>query len=231
MSVIAIIPARGGSKRIPGKNIREFCGKPVIAYAIEAALESKLFDEVMVSTDSEEIAEIAQKYGANVPFYRSAEAANDMATTRMALLEVLGEYKKRGQEFDVMCCIYPASVFTDAEKLQQGYEKLIETGVCGVVTMAPYSVSPYWAHRCKNGLVSALYPDAISMRSQDMETMYFDAGQFYFYDVKGYLAGEETSSTAMIELSNMECQDIDTPEDMEIAKMKYRLLQEKKANK
>ena len=115
---IAIITARGGSKRIPKKNIREFCGKPIISYAIQAALESKVFDEIMVSTDSQEIAEIAKKYGANVPFIRSAETANDYATTSEVLLEVIEEYEKRNQVFEYACCIYPTAPFITGEKLK-----------------------------------------------------------------------------------------------------------------
>ena len=115
---IAIITARGGSKRIPKKNIKEFCGKPIIAYSIKAAIDSKIFDEVMVSTDSKEIAEIAKKYGASVPFMRSEELSGDNATTDDTLLEVLNEYKTMGKEFTYMCCIYPTAPFVTPQKLK-----------------------------------------------------------------------------------------------------------------
>ena len=115
---VAIITARGGSKRIPHKNIKEFCGKPIIAYSIEAAINSGMFDEVMVSTDSQEIADIAMQYGAKVPFLRSEATSNDFATTRDVLMEVLNEYKKRGEQFEVMCCIYPTAPFITDIKLK-----------------------------------------------------------------------------------------------------------------
>ena len=127
MKKIAIITARGGSKRIPRKNIREFCGKPILAYSVEAAVASGLFDEVMVSTDDEEIAQIGRRYGANVPFYRSEKTANDFATTNDVLLEVLEEYEKRGERFDVGCCIYPTAPFVTAQKLKKDVF-LVENG-------------------------------------------------------------------------------------------------------
>ena len=120
---IAIIPARGGSKRIPKKNIKEFCGRPIICYAIEAALQSELFDEVMVSTDSEEIAEIARKYGASVPFMRSREAAGDYASTAQVIFEVLDEYEKKGRRFDFGTCIYPTAPFVTKEKLTEAIDR------------------------------------------------------------------------------------------------------------
>lgn len=128
MSSIAIITARGGSKRIPRKNIREFCGKPILAYSIQATRECGLFDRVMVSTDDEEIAEMARRYGAEVPFRRSEEAAGDFATTTSVLLEVLGEYEKRGECFDTLCCVYPTAPFVTAERLRQAVSLLEESG-------------------------------------------------------------------------------------------------------
>ena len=127
MKAIAIITARGGSKRIPRKNIKEFCGKPIIAYSIEAAKQSGVFDEIMVSTDDEEIAEVARKYGANVPFMRSEKTASDYATTGDVIDEVLTEYEKRGQTFDIVSCIYPTAPFIRAERLVEGM-KLITSG-------------------------------------------------------------------------------------------------------
>ncbi|MBQ3794067.1 MAG: pseudaminic acid cytidylyltransferase, partial [Lachnospiraceae bacterium] len=123
MKRLAIITARGGSKRIPRKNIKPFLGKPILAYSIEAAIDSGLFDEVMVSTEDEEIAEIAKKYGAKVPFYRSEKTAGDFATTNDVLLEVLEEYKKLGQEFEEACCIYPTAPFVTSGKLKKAMEE------------------------------------------------------------------------------------------------------------
>ena len=124
MKKIAIITARGGSKRIPRKNIREFCGKPILAYSVEAAVASGLFDEVMVSTDDEAIAGLARKAGALVPFYRSVETAGDFASTDDVILEVLTEYRKRGREFDAFCCIYPTAPFLTGERLRRAMELL-----------------------------------------------------------------------------------------------------------
>lgn len=126
MNTIAVITARGGSKRIPRKNIREFCGKPIITYSIEAALSAGIFDEVMVSTDDAEIAEIAKKAGAKVPFFRSADTANDFANTTDVMLEVLNAYKEQGREFDVACCIYPTAPFVTADKLKKAYAAMQE---------------------------------------------------------------------------------------------------------
>ena len=142
MKKIAIITARGGSKRIPRKNIRDFLGKPIMAYSIQAALDSGLFDEVMVSTDDEEIAQIARQYGANVPFMRSAAAANDFATTADVLNEVLGEYKKRGQTFDYMCCIYPCAPLVTGEKLRSAFAQMQEMGADSIFPTVRYSYPP-----------------------------------------------------------------------------------------
>ena len=125
MSCLAIITARGGSKRIPKKNIKEFCGKPIIAYSIEAALNSGIFDEVMVSTDSAEIAEIAIQFGAKVPFMRSADNSNDFATTNDVLCEVVNDYKeKHNKSFDFVCCLYPTAPFVTATKLKKTFDIL-----------------------------------------------------------------------------------------------------------
>ena len=123
MKKLAIITARGGSKRIPRKNIKEFCGKPIIAYSVEAAVKSGVFDTVMISTDDEEIAEIGKKYGAEVPFYRSEATSNDYATTTDVLMEVIDEYEKRGEHYDMACCIYPTAPFVSADRLKEAMNK------------------------------------------------------------------------------------------------------------
>ena len=128
MSVIAVITARGGSKRIPKKNIRDFCGKPIIAYSIGAALESGIFDEVMVSTDSKEIAQIAERFGAKVPFLRSEKISGDTATTAEVLSEVLETYMNNGKRFNAMCCLYPTAPFVTPDKLKEAYEILSSSG-------------------------------------------------------------------------------------------------------
>src|SRR5256885_10393887 len=143
MSAVAIITARGGSKRIPRKNIRPFLGRPIITYSIEAALRSELFDEVMVSTDDDEIAEVAVLNGAAVPFRRSAEMSNDYATTAEVLREVLGRYHENGRDFDYACCIYPTAPFVSAERLDKAYARLTQSGADSVIPVTRFSF-PIW---------------------------------------------------------------------------------------
>ncbi len=140
--LLAVITARGGSKRIPRKNIKEFCGRPIIVYSIKAALESELFKEVMVSTDDPEIAEIALKYGANVPFLRSAKTANDSAATHEVLLEVLNEYKKIGEEYETICCLYPTAPFITAKKLVDAFCVMQEKQRTGRISSCCLFVPP-----------------------------------------------------------------------------------------
>lgn len=227
---IAIITARGGSKRIPKKNIKSFCGKPIIAYSIEVALESKIFDEVMVSTDSEEIATIAQEYGARVPFYRSEKTADDMATTADVLLEVLAEYKKRGIQFTYMCCLYPTAPFVTGDKLQKALE-LIET--YDTIEVMPVVAFSYPPQRCfvidENNFMKYKYKQYIRTRSQDLEKQYHDAGQFYFYNVEKYLRinGKIEEDIMPIIVSEMEVQDIDNEDDWKMAELKYKIMSER----
>ncbi len=223
MKSIAIITARGGSKRIPKKNIKEFCGKPIIAYSIEAALASKLFDEVMVSTDSEEIAAVARHYGAKVPFMRSEKASDDFATTADVLQEVIAEYEKRGQKFDTMCCIYPTAPFVTADKLQAAYKKLTESDADLVQPVVAFSFPPQRAFVIRDGKLTYRYPECAPMRSQDLENWYHDAGQFYFYRVEAFV-NKGTLKIIPFELPETEVQDIDNLTDWELAEMKYRLM-------
>lgn len=229
MSCLAIITARGGSKRIPKKNIKEFCGKPIIAYSIEAALNSGIFNEVMVSTDSDEIAEIAVKYGAKVPFMRSADNSNDFATTNDVLCEVVNDYKeKQGKVFDFVCCLYPTAPFVTAKKLQETFEILKNTKVDQVVPVVRFSFPP---QRCfvidENGEMIYKYPENQSKRSQDLEPYYHDAGQFYFYSANVFYNNKKPVDfvTRPYILSDLEVQDIDNMEDWQIAEIKYKLMQ------
>ena len=225
MKCLCLIPARGGSKRIPRKNIKDFCGKPIVAYAIETALKSGIFDEVMVSTDDEEIAEVAKKYGASVPFFRSAETANDYATTEAVLKEVLAEYEKRGKTFDIMCNIYPCTPLVTVERLHECLQKLLDTGADCCQSMVRFSVPPQQALKNENGFLSFLQPEYAYERTQDLEPLYYDAGQFYFYDLKTYHQLDATQrKNAMIELTELESQDVDTLVDWQIAEIKYKLL-------
>ena len=215
---IAIITARGGSKRIPKKNIKEFCGKPIIAYSIKAAIDSKIFDEVMVSTDSKEIAEIAKKYGASVPFMRSEELSGDNATTDDTLLEVLNEYKTMGKEFTYMCCIYPTAPFVTPQKLKSAMTIMQEKNPEQIVR------SNYID---ENGYAQYVFPESKMTRSQDLDKWYHDAGQFYVYNVKKFFKcnGDCTEIIPFI-VPEMEVQDIDNVSDWKIAEIKYMILNE-----
>ncbi|MCD7737654.1 MAG: pseudaminic acid cytidylyltransferase [Lachnospiraceae bacterium] len=227
MSSIAIITARGGSKRIPKKNIKEFCGKPIMEYSIQAALESGVFDEVMVSTDSEEIAELARKAGASVPFMRSADTSNDYATMKDVLEEVLSCYAQAGKLFDEMCCIYPTAPFVTARKLRKAHEILNETGAESVLPVVRFSFPPQRGLIMRDGLLHYQYPEYQSSRSQDLEPIYHDCGQFYFYRVNRDLTFNSDSYAPII-VSEMEVQDIDNETDWEIAELKYKLMVNRK---
>lgn len=225
MEALCVITARGGSKRIPRKNVRDFCGKPIIAYSIEAALESGLFDEVMVSTDDEEIAQVARGCGAKVPFMRSASTSDDYSTTRDVLLEVLGNYKDRGIEPEILCCIYPTAPFVTPRKLEQAFGALGE-GVDCVMPVVAYSFPPQRGLLIDGGRLSCASPEDMPKRSQDLPKVYHDCGQFYFYRVAPYLEANPliAGRAAPIVMPDAEVQDIDTESDWAIAEMKYRLM-------
>lgn len=227
---LAIITARGGSKRIPGKNIREFCGRPMIAYSIETALESGLFAEVMVSTDSSEIAETAKKYGARIPFMRSRENSNDYAATSDVILEVLKNYGKQGREFEYFCCIYPTAPFLTVKRLKEAMQLMEEHHPSAVLPVVAFSYPP---QRCfimgEDSRLAYKYPEYVRARSQDLEKQYHDAGQFYIYQSEEYLRKKGIIAENMLPLvlSELEVQDIDNEEDWKLAELKYRLLREK----
>ncbi len=223
---IAIITARGGSKRIPKKNIKEFCGKPIIQYSIEAALESGIFEEVMVSTDDEEIAEIAKVAGANVPFLRSEKTSNDYATTADVLLEVLEEYEKIGQEFDYTCCIYPTAPFVTKEKLQKAFAMMKEKRASQLTPVVAYSFPPQRCVVIRDEKIEMLHPEHRNTRSQDLEPYYHDCGQFYFYDTKQLIkkSGIIVENVLPMVLSELEVQDIDNESDWTLAEIKYKMM-------
>ena len=218
MRQIAIITARGGSKRIPRKNIKEFCGRPILAYSIDAALRCGIFDVVMVSTDDEEIAEAAKRYGAEVPFFRSPETSNDYASTPQVLTEVMGEYRKRGQEFDLLCGIYPTAPFLRPETLKAAMDLLAESGADAVQPVV-----------IKDGEVQFKWPQYRDYRSQDLEPFYHDVGQFYCLNARSFEVQSMLvmARTLPFVMSELEVQDIDTEEDWKLAELKYRLMHEK----
>lgn len=226
MKTLAVITARGGSKRIPRKNIKEFCGKPILVYSIQAALESGMFDEVMVSTDDEEIAEIARAAGAEVPFFRSKETANDYATTTDVLLEVIQTYQKNGKEFDCVCCIYPTAPFVTADKLKKAMKLLTEENVDSVLPVVRFSFPPQRSVIFRNGYLQFKWPEHAFSRSQDLEPFYHDVGQFYCLRTDSFLKQKKVvmEKTASLEMPELEVQDIDTEEDWKIAEVKYRVM-------
>jgi N-acylneuraminate cytidylyltransferase len=223
MKALAIIPARGGSKRIPRKNVKPFLGKPMLAYSIEAALATGLFDEVMVSTDDEEIAEVARRYGAVAPFLRSAETSNDYATTADVLKEVIGRYKENGKVFDIFCCIYATAPMIQSSDIISAHDMLLSTDFTVVYPVVQFSY-PIW--RCldlaQDGTMSRHWPEFENSRSQDLPKEYHDTGTFYWYKTEEWLSGN--SKVGGIEVDETRIQDIDTETDWNLAEMKYRLL-------
>lgn len=229
MSAIAIITARGGSKRIPRKNIKIFNGKPIINYSIEAVLKSGIFDEVMVSTDDEEIAGISKKAGASVPFFRSRETSTDTATTADVLLEVLDRYEDMGRTFEYGCCIYPTAPFVTARKLKEAMDKLVESGAESIVPMQEFSYPPQRGLFIDdNGLVKMLHPEYATTRSQDLQKQYHECGQFYIFRNDAFKIQKDTTMERSIPyiIDPVESQDIDNESDWILAELKYRFLTE-----
>lgn len=227
MKSIAIIPARGGSKRIPRKNIRPFLGVPILARVVGTALKSGCFDEVMVSTDDAEIAEIAVKAGASVPFMRSAETSTDHAVTLDVLREVISQYHSLGIRFATLCCIYPTAVLSRAESLRKGKEKLLTEPVprC-VLPVVPYGHPVQRALYEEGGRIHMLQPEHCRTRSQDLVKCYHDAGQWYWMwsdvleDPSFQILGPDS---APVFCTEMEVQDVDNEIDWELAELKYQL--------
>ena len=221
---LALIPARGGSKRIPRKNLRDFRGKPILAWSVEAALESGAFDEVMVSTDDPEIADMSRALGAKVPFMRSVEASDDYATTSDVLLEVLAAYSSQGREFSVACCLYPTAPFVSPESLAVGKTTLLQGSFDVVMPVAPFTY-PIWRslRRDDDGTVGLNFPEYLNSRSQDLAAAFHDAGQWYWFRVDAFLSAGNLLGLRVgsIVLAAAEVQDIDTEEDWAIAEMKH----------
>ena len=226
MSCLAIIPARGGSKRIPRKNIRDFLGKPIIAYSIEAALASDIFEEVMVSTDDGEIADTAKEYKAAAPFFRSAETSSDTADTVSVLIEVLANYAKHGKYFEFICCIFPCAPFVTAERLREGMEKLITLKADSVFPVVKFSYPPQRCLVIRNSRVEMLHPANYNARSQDLEPLFHDAGQFYFIRSETLQTERKVfcANSLPIILPENEVQDIDTEDDWKAAEIKYQMI-------
>lgn len=225
---IAVITARGGSKRIPRKNIKEFCRKPILAYSVEAALDSGVFDEVMVSTEDDEIAKMAQEYGAVFPFRRSDEMAGDHAMTIDVMTEVVDNYMKMGKIPDVVCCIYPTAPFVTSEKLKKA-DEMFNGEVEAVIPVVKFSFPPQRCFVIDDRFLKYKWPENELVRSQDLEPFYHDAGQFVFIKASAMIEQHTMipKKTIPYIMDEMEVQDIDNIDDWKIAEIKYKIMMEK----
>ena len=231
MKAIAVIPARGGSKRIPGKNIKEFCGKPIIAYSIQAAQVSGLFDRIIVSTDDEEVVEVSRRYGAEIPFMRPPELADDYTGTNAVMKHALEWFKKQGFSIQYACCIYATAPFIQVEYLTQGFDKLVSSNKDFVFSVTTFEFPIQRAVKVNhNGEIEPFYPEYISSRSQDLKEAYHDAGQFYWGKAEAYLkdASLYFSGALPVVLPRYLVQDVDTMEDWQQAEMIYKVFQAQK---
>ena len=226
MANLAIIPARGGSKRIPRKNIKDFLGKPIIAYSIEAAIQSGLFDEIMVSTDDEEIAEQGLKYGAKTPFLRDIKNADDFAVLADVIEEVIVKYKSKGMVFENVCCILPTAPFVTSIKIKEGYKKLTTNNFDSVFPVIEFSFPIQRSLKIKEDKIVMVWEEYLNSRSQDLDSRYYDSGQFYWLSTSSFLKEKKlftTNSGALI-ISELHAQDIDTVIDWKLAEIKYKLM-------
>lgn len=224
---LCVIPARGGSKRIPRKNIREFCGKPIIVYSIEAAQKAACFDRIIVSTDDDEIAEVAECYGADIPFTRPAELANDYAGTTEVIAHAVGVMEEKYGSFDAACCLYATAPFVQINYIVKGLE-VLQHGWSFVFPVAEYPSPIFRSFRRKeNGAVEMFFPEHFTSRSQDLETAYHDAGQFYWGKADAWKNEEKLFAphTYALAIPRRYVQDIDTEEDWLVAKYMYEALQ------
>lgn len=226
--VVAIIPARGGSKRIPRKNIKDFCHKPLIAYSIEVAKRSELFDDIIVSTDDEEIAKVAREYGASVPFLRPEELSGDFTTTSEVINHAVNHLKKSQKEYKYICSIYATAPLLDEKYLKIGFEKLKNSNAkhCFSATHFPFPIQRGF-YLNENSRCEMFFPEHFRTRSQDLKPSYHDAGQFYFTNT--HIASNEVmfgKDSVIVELPRYRVCDIDTPEDWEMAVRMYKALQD-----
>jgi N-acylneuraminate cytidylyltransferase len=222
---IAVIPARGGSKRIPRKNIRSFCGKPIIAYSIAAARESALFDQIIVSTDDEEIAAVARACGATTPFIRPKEIADDFTGTNAVVKHAIGWFAEQRTDIAHVCCIYATAPLIESRFIREGYERLIGSDAAFAFSITHYAFPIQRAVRLTSGgRVDALYPEHRMTRSQDLELAYHDAGQFYWGIARAFLDDVPVFSPRSIGvvLPRVLVQDIDTQEDWDQAEYMFR---------
>lgn len=223
---IAMIPARGGSKRIPRKNIKEFCGKPMIAYAITAAKESGLFEHIIVSTDDEEIAKIARACGAKAPFVRPTELANDYTATVPVIAHGIKACRTLGWTFEQVCCIYPGVPFIQIDDLRGALERMnhSDADYCFPITEYPSAIQR-GLKLLSNGMMQPFFPEFELTRTQETEPAYFDAGQFYWGKVNAWLKNPKIHSSGLgYVIPNWRVVDIDTLDDWKRAELIYHAL-------
>lgn len=223
---IAVIPARGGSKRIPRKNIRDFAGRPMIAFAIEAAKRSGLFDHVVVSTDDEEIAAAAREWGAEVPFMRPAALADDHTGTIPVIAQAIEACRALGWRVETVCCIYPAVPLIQVDDLRDALRMLEQDGGNYAFTVTAFPSAIQRAlRRLPDGGMQPFHPEYTATRTQDLEPAYYDAGQFYWGTAAAWLGGISPHKSGKgLVIPDWRVADIDTPEDWMRAEMLYRLL-------
>lgn len=225
---LAVIPARGGSKRIPRKNIKPFCGKPMIAWSIEAARSSGCFDRIVVSTDDLEIADVARNHGADVPFMRPEELSDDYTGTIPVIAHAIQWHQQHDVSPEEVCCIYATAPFVTAVDLQHGLQRLNDSGADYAFSVTSYAFPIQRAVRIgANGRVEMFYPEHFNTRSQDLEEAFHDAGQFYWGRASAWLAGKPifSSAAAPVMLPRHRVQDIDTAEDWIRAESMFQALQ------
>lgn len=224
---IAVIPARGGSKRIPKKNIKDFSGRPIISYPIKAALEAKIFDHVIVSTDSDDIAKIAKETGAEVPFFRPLELADDITPTAPVLIHSINWVKKNWGNVEYACCIYPTTPFLRTEYLLKGYELIVNKNASAAFSVTTFPFTIFRALRINdNGSIGMYWPEYELTRSQDLPEAYHDAGQFYWVNAEKFLETQKlyAKDSIPVILPRFMVQDIDTPEDWINAEYMYKAI-------
>lgn len=223
MKNLCIIPARGGSKRIPRKNVKPFLGKPMVAYSIENALSTGLFEEVMVSTDDLEIVDVAIQYGASVPFLRSETTANDYATLADVISEVLDMYCKQGKRFDNVCLLLATSPLLEYKSIIDAYNKLLASKYTTILPVVQFSYPILRSYSMdEEGGINWNWPEYSKSRSQDLPLAYHDSGTFYWHKVKPWLEGKRSRGGIVVDESTV--QDIDTEQDWKMAETKYKFL-------
>lgn len=223
---VCVIPARGGSKRIPRKNIKEFCGKPIIAYPIEAARQSGLFEKIIVSTDDSEIAKVAESFGAEVPFVRPKELSDDFTGTTPVVAHAIRELEKSGLDVDIVCCVYATSAFLTPKLLQEGFDALTD-GKEYSFSVAEFEAPIFRSFKLLgNGGVEMFFPEHFSARSQDLPSAYHDGAQFYFGRKDAFLNNLPIFAphSAAVKADRRMVQDIDTPEDWIFAEAMFKTL-------